>query len=47
MKYPKPIDDSSDDIPSKIGHKIVKNWLRTQDPNVMVTGGRTPNNIER
>ncbi|VIO86020.1 conserved hypothetical protein [Brugia malayi] len=37
MTYPKPIDDSGDDIPGRLGKKIVKNWLRTQDPDVMVT----------
>ncbi|VDK87895.1 unnamed protein product, partial [Litomosoides sigmodontis] len=47
MTYPKPINDSSDAVPSKIGHKIVKNWPRTQDANVMVAGDRTPNSIER
>ncbi|VDN06707.1 unnamed protein product, partial [Thelazia callipaeda] len=32
MTYPKPIDDSGDDIPGSIGKKITKRWLKTQDP---------------
>uniref|UniRef100_A0A158Q8Y4 Protein kinase domain-containing protein n=1 Tax=Elaeophora elaphi TaxID=1147741 RepID=A0A158Q8Y4_9BILA len=45
MTYPKPIDDSGDDIPGRLGKKIVKNWLRTQDPDVMVSSGETPTDI--
>ncbi|KAM3726679.1 NUAK family SNF1-like kinase [Dirofilaria immitis] len=42
MTYPKPIDDSSDDIPGRLGKKIVKNWLRKQDPDVMVSNNQNP-----
>uniref|UniRef100_A0A1I7VIZ6 Protein kinase domain-containing protein n=1 Tax=Loa loa TaxID=7209 RepID=A0A1I7VIZ6_LOALO len=45
MTYPKPIDDSGDDIPGRLGKKIVKNWLRTQDPDVMVTSTENPAEI--
>uniref|UniRef100_A0A915Q462 Protein kinase domain-containing protein n=1 Tax=Setaria digitata TaxID=48799 RepID=A0A915Q462_9BILA len=38
MTYPKPIDDSADDIPGRLGKKVVKNWLRTQDPDVIISG---------
>lgn len=47
MTYPKPIDDSGDDIPGKLGQKIVKNWLRTQDPDIMVSSSETPAEISR
>ncbi|KAL3981579.1 Protein kinase domain family protein [Acanthocheilonema viteae] len=45
MTYPKPIDDSGDDIPGRLGKKIVKNWLRTQDPDVIVSSNETPAEI--
>lgn len=39
MTYPKQMDDSDDDIPGRLGRKGVgqakKNWLKTQDPDVM------------
>lgn len=47
MTYPKPIDDSGDDIPGRLGKKNVKNWLRTQDPDVMVSSTETPAEIAR
>ncbi|KHN74812.1 NUAK family SNF1-like kinase 1 [Toxocara canis] len=39
MTYPKQMDDSDDDLPGRLGRKNVgqakKNWLKTQDPDVM------------
>ncbi|VDK81657.1 unnamed protein product, partial [Onchocerca ochengi] len=45
MTYPKPIDDSGDDIPGRLGKKVMKNWLRTQDPDVMVSSSENPAEI--
>ncbi|VDK46632.1 unnamed protein product [Anisakis simplex] len=39
MTYPKQLDDSEDDLPGRLGGRkskdVKKNWLRTQDPDVM------------
>lgn len=47
MTYPKPIDDSGDDIPGRLGKKISKTWLRTQDPDVITTNVEKSPDIAR
>ncbi|VDN33367.1 unnamed protein product [Gongylonema pulchrum] len=42
MTYPKPVDDSGDDIPGLVGKKTMKNWLKTQDPDVVGSSGENP-----
>ncbi|OZC10429.1 hypothetical protein X798_02472 [Onchocerca flexuosa] len=38
-------DSNGDDIPGRLGKKIMKNWLRTQDPDVIVSSSETPAEI--
>lgn len=43
MTYPKQIDDSGDDIPARLAKRNTKNWLRTQDPDVLASSGENQN----